>query len=57
MYLLPKSGMRRWHDKKFEGVVVYANGSERRISTDRVDDAFVARLTEFMRKMTSGHAA
>ena len=28
-----------------EGAVVYADGSERRISTDSVDDAFVARLT------------
>ena len=55
MYLLPKVRNEdwRWRDRKFEGAVVYADGSERRISTDRVDDAFVARLTEFMRKMTS----
>ena len=53
MYLLPKSGIQRWRDKKFEGVVVYADGSERRISADSVDDAFVSRVAEFMRKMTS----
>ena len=32
---------------------MYADGSERRISADSVDDAFVSRLAEFMRKMTS----
>ena len=53
MYLLPKSQLIRWSGKKFEGAVVYADGSERRISADSMDDAFVSRLTEFMRKMTS----
>ena len=53
MYLLPKSKIARWKGKRFEGVVVYADGSERRISADSVDDAFVSRLAEFMRKMTS----
>ena len=32
---------------------MYADGSERRIPADSVDDAFVSRVTEFMRKMTS----
>ena len=53
MYLLPKAQIERWSGKKFEGVVVYADGSERRIPADSVDDAFVSRLAEFMRKMTS----
>ena len=53
MYLLPKAQIERWRDKKFEGVVMYADGSEKRISVDSVDDAFVTRLAEFMRKMTS----
>ena len=53
MYLLPKAQGGRWKGSKFEGVVVYADGSERRIAADSVDDAFVARLAEFMRKMTS----
>ena len=53
MYLLPKSEIKRWRDVKFEGVVVYADGSEKRIPADSVDDAFVSRLAEFMRKMTS----
>ena len=45
MYLLPRSQTKRWRGATFEGAVVYADGSERRISTDSVDDAFVARLT------------
>ena len=51
MYLLPRVRNEdwRWRDRKFEG----ADGSERRISADSVDDAFVSRLAEFMRKMTS----
>ena len=54
MYLLAEGA--GWHaglERRFEGVVVYADGSEKRISADSVDDAFVARLAEFMRKMTS----
>ena len=53
MYLLPKSQLKRWSGKKFEGAVVYADGSEKHIPADSVDDAFVSRLAEFMRKMTS----
>ena len=53
MYLLPKAQDDRWRGTKFEGVVVYADGSEKHIPADSVDDAFVSRVTEFMRKMTS----
>ncbi len=53
MYLLPKAQGDRWRGVKFEGVVVYADGSEKRVPTDSVDVAFVSRLTEFIRKMTS----
>ena len=53
MYLLPKAQGGRWRGVKFEGAVVYADGSERHISADSVDDAFVSRVAEFMRKMTS----
>ena len=53
MYLLPKVQGGRWRGVKFEGVVVYADGSEKRIPADSVDDAFVSRVAEFMRKMTS----
>ena len=53
MYLLPKAQIEHWRGVKFEGVVMYADGSKRRIAADSVDDAFVSRLAEFMRKMTS----
>ena len=39
-----RSSRERW---------VYADGSKRHIAEDSVDDAFVSRLAEFMRKMTS----
>ena len=32
---------------------MYADGSEKRIPADSVNDAFVSRVAEFMRKMTS----
>ena len=53
MYLLPIAQSGVWRGAKFEGALVYADGSERRIPADSVDDAFVSRLAEFMRKMTS----
>ena len=53
MYLLPKSQLKRWKDKRFEGAVVYADGNEKHIPADSMDDAFVSRLAGFMRKMTS----
>ena len=49
MYLLPIAQSGGWRGAKFEGaLVVYADGSERRIPADSVDDAFVSRLAEFM---------
>ena len=53
MYLLPKAQGASWRGVKFEGVVVYADGREVLVSADSVDDAFVSRVTEFIRKMTS----
>ena len=53
MYLLPRSDLTRWRDKRFEGAVVYANGHQVDVPADSIDDAFVARLAAFMQKMTS----
>ena len=53
MYLLPRSDLTRWRGTKFEGAVVYADGHQVDVPTDSIDDAFVARLTDFMQKMTS----
>ena len=52
MYLLPKSNLTRWHGVRFEGAVVYADGHQVDVPADSIDDAFVARLTAFMQKMT-----
>ena len=51
MYVLPKSDMKHSCGVEFEGAVVYAAGIEKHILADSVDDAFVSRLAEFMRKM------
>ena len=54
MYLLPKSNMAQWKgmDRKFEGAVVYADGHQVDIPADSVDEAFEARVADFMQKMT-----
>ena len=55
MYLLPKSNLVQWKGiaGKLEGAVVYAGGHQVNIPTASVDDAFEARLVDFMQKMTS----
>ena len=53
MYLLPKAQIERWRGVKFEGALVYPGGREVAVEADSVDDAFVSRVTEFIRKMTS----
>ncbi len=53
MYLLPKSNLTQWRDKPLEGAVVYKDGHQVGIPAASVDDAFVARLADFMQKMTS----
>ena len=55
MYLLPKSNLVQWKGMagKLEGAVVYAGGHDVNIPAESVDDAFEARLVDFMQKMTS----
>ena len=53
MYLLPRSNLMRWRNTTFEGAVVYPNGHQVNVPAASIDDAFVARLTDFMQKMTS----
>ena len=55
MYLLPLSNLTRWKgmDRKLEGAVVYKDGHQVDIPGDSIDGAFVARVTDFMQKMTS----
>ena len=53
MYLLPKAGIDRWSDTKFEGAVVYADGTEKHIAAASIDGGFIERLAAFMQKMAS----
>ena len=52
MYLLPRSDLTRWRDKRFEGAVVYPDGRQVDVPADSIDDAFTTQLTDFMQKMT-----
>ena len=56
MCLLPKSNITKWRDipeTGLEGAVVYRDGHRVDIPAESVDDAFEARLTDFMQKMTA----
>ena len=53
MYLLPRQRGLKWHGTEFEGAVVYADGSEKRIAPESIDGPFIGRLADFMRKMAS----
>ena len=53
MYLLPRSELVEWQGRKLEGALVYKDGHQVDIPADSIDDAFVARLADFMQKMTS----
>ncbi len=53
MYLIPRAEGDRWRSTTFEGAVVYPGGREVPVSADSVDESFIARVTEFIRKMTS----
>ena len=55
MYLLPLSDLKRWKgmDRKFQGAVVYKDGHQVDVPADSINGAFVARVTDFVQKMTS----
>ena len=53
MYLMSLSNLTRWKGKTLEGAVVYKDGHQVDIPDDSIDGAFVARVTDFMQKMTS----
>ena len=53
MYLLPHPDLARLRGTTFEGAVVYRDGHQVDVPADSIDDAFVARVTGFMQKMTS----
>ena len=53
MYLLPRQRGSTWRSTKFEGAVVYADGSEKHILHESIDGPFIGRLADFMQKMAS----
>ena len=53
MFLLPLSGHRRWQGVSFDGCLVYADGTEKRIATDAITDEFRESVTTFMRRIVS----
>ena len=57
MYLMPRAQNGRWRGMTLEGALVYPGGREVPVSSASVDDAFIARVTEFVKRMTSGGPA
>lgn len=51
VFLLPLSGHRRWRRASFDGYVVYARGTGKRIGADSITDEFKANVTTFMRRI------
>ena len=56
MYLLPNSDLTKWREMpagSLHGAVVYPGGRQVDIPAESVDDAFEARVADFMQKMTA----
>ena len=57
MYLLPRSNHGRWHGTRPDGCVLYADGTERRVASDEVDEKFAERVASVMRQIASDEPA
>lgn len=57
MYLLPRSNHGRWRGSRPVGCVLYADGTERRVEADEVDEEFVERVADVMRQIASDEPA
>ena len=53
MYLMPKAKNGLWRGATFDGALVYRDGREKLIPASSVDEPFIRRVAEFMRKMVS----
>lgn len=53
MYLVPRAQDSRWRGTTFEGKVVYSDGREVKLLASSVNDAFISKVSAFVRKMTS----
>ena len=57
MYLLPRSNQGRWRGSGMDGCVLYADGTERRIGADDIDDRFKGMVADVMRQIGSDRPA
>ena len=57
MFLLPLSGHRRWQGVTFDGCAVYADGTEKRVTADAINDEFKENATTFMRRIVAREQA
>ena len=53
MYLIPRAQGGRWKGTTFKGALVYPGGREISVPSDSVDEAFMARVADFILKMVS----
>ena len=53
MYLISRVQLTRRRGVKFEGALVYPDGSEIAVPADSVDEAFIERVAKFIRTVTS----
>ena len=53
MYLLPRSNQGRWRRSRMDGCVLYADGTERRIGANDIDDKFKEMVADVMRQIAS----
>ena len=53
MYLVPRATNGRWSETTFDGGLVYKDGREKVVPASSVDEAFVNRVAQFIRRMVS----
>ncbi len=53
MYLVPRAKDGRWRGTTLDGALVYPDRQEKLIPASTIDDAFVARATDFIHRMLS----
>ena len=57
MFLLPLSGHRRWQEFTFDGCVLYADDTEKKIGADSITDEFKVNVTMLMRRLVAREPA
>ena len=57
MYLLPRANLGRWRGSRPSGCILHADGTERRIAADEIDDEFVERVAVVMRQIAADEPA